>query len=678
MFTSPVLRLRLKMAVGFWVFLALLLVAVAAVVVVEAAAISVKNASPSPLGWEEDVVVGAGHVLEHYLAGCHVVIAAPRLSPALASLLREVSAVSVSVALVDITLCMDLTPRNVWNEGSLDYWQRLWDSGVEATCRVLVMDHTAADIASAASLLTCSDLWQQADTRVLIMGRREDVEVLLRNEGLRNTRHAMYLTPHAPTQQQQSGAAKRGVIDLYTRCLYCDAGGSKLQLTQRWNLSDLPQELTIFPEQHKAFTGSMLRVVAKTYFPLFDYEPLSDKPGTLVTPKDSLCARMIATLAAAYNFTCVVREPEDGQWGLLTSNGNWTGLVGKLQYENADFSLDITVTLERSKVVDFTVPYVEEPVVILSPKPRPLPEYLSLVRPLEATVWIAVVLSVFAWGTTLWLMQMGWHWISGGRRLSFSTSIFYGWAVLLEDHPYQSLVNASSQVLVGAWLIVGLIVTTGYRSSLISHLVVQGKSAVINSMEELVDRRETDGWRWGTRRMTGVLKNFLSSSSDPAIVQVYKHMETADIDEGMKRVVDGGFSYIYNYYYSKSMVATTYTDDTGYTPVHLSRSKYPLFSGNAWAFRRGAPFRSHFNKAILKLLDAGLVTFWMDDVINNYVRRERRRRAQETGGQVTIIALDDEEVVLGLRHMQGTFYTLMLGHSLAFIAFVTEYLYQIH
>ncbi len=57
----------------------------------------------------------------------------------------------MSVALVDITLCMDLTPRNVWKEASMDYWQRLWDSGVEATCRVLVMDHTAADIASAAS-----------------------------------------------------------------------------------------------------------------------------------------------------------------------------------------------------------------------------------------------------------------------------------------------------------------------------------------------------------------------------------------------------------------------------------------------------------------------------------------------------------------------------------------------
>lgn len=41
-------------------------------------------------------------------------------------------------------------------------------------------------------------------------------------------------------------------------------------------------------------------------------------------------------------------------------------------------------------------------------------------------------------------------------------------------------------------------------------------------MDNLV---EADGWQWGTRRMTGVLKDFLSSSTDPAIVKVYKHMQ---------------------------------------------------------------------------------------------------------------------------------------------------------
>ena len=49
--------------------------------------------------------------------------------------------------------------------------------------------------------------------------------------------------------------------------------------------------------------GRTLRVVAKNYFPYFRFDRMNDDPGTLVHPKDSLNARMIAAIANAYNFT---------------------------------------------------------------------------------------------------------------------------------------------------------------------------------------------------------------------------------------------------------------------------------------------------------------------------------------------------------------------------------------
>ena len=76
-----------------------------------------------------------------------------------------------------------------------------------------------------------------------------------------------------------------------------------------------------------------------------------------------------------------VREPEDEQWGLEISGGNWTGIVGTLQHEKADFSMDLTLTPQRAAVVEFSRVYIDEDTVILSTKPRPLPEYLSLINP---------------------------------------------------------------------------------------------------------------------------------------------------------------------------------------------------------------------------------------------------------------------------------------------------------
>ncbi|MPC91379.1 Glutamate receptor ionotropic, delta-1 [Portunus trituberculatus] len=89
----------------------------------------------------------------------------------------------------------------------------------------------------------------------------------------------------------------------------------------------------------------------------------------------------------------VVREPEDGLWGLRTPTGNWTGTVGTLQHEKADFSMDLTLTPQRTAVLDFCRVYIGEEMAILSLKPRPLPEYLSLFRPFEGDTSKIFVLS---------------------------------------------------------------------------------------------------------------------------------------------------------------------------------------------------------------------------------------------------------------------------------------------
>ena len=62
-------------------------------------------------------------------------------------------------------------------------------------------------------------------------------------------------------------------------------------------------------------------------------------------------------------------------------------------------------------------------------------------------------------------------------------------------------------------------------SSLISHLVVQGKSPAINTMEELVGQGKTHGIEWGTWNMEGALNTLLSTSPYPAFLAVKHHMQ---------------------------------------------------------------------------------------------------------------------------------------------------------
>lgn len=70
-----------------------------------------------------------------------------------------------------------------------------------------------------------------------------------------------------------------------------------------------------------------------------------------------------------------------------------------------------------------------------------------------------------------------------------------------------------------------LILRAAYTSSLTSHLVVQGKSPAINSLEEMVQRRAGEGWQWGTKSFSGAFNSLLSTSNNPAFHVVKQEMQ---------------------------------------------------------------------------------------------------------------------------------------------------------
>ena len=75
-----------------------------------------------------------------------------------------------------------------------------------------------------------------------------------------------------------------------------------------------------------------------------------------------------------------MRPPVDEQWG-TKEDDRWTGMVGTLEAEEADISMMLFWSFSRKQVIDFTRIYTNEPFVMITRKPRPLPQHLALVRP---------------------------------------------------------------------------------------------------------------------------------------------------------------------------------------------------------------------------------------------------------------------------------------------------------
>lgn len=78
--------------------------------------------------------------------------------------------------------------------------------------------------------------------------------------------------------------------------------------------------------------------------------------------------------------------------------------------------------------------------------------------------------------------------------------------------------------MVVTWLTYCLVMTTAYRSSLVAHLTVQGKTAEINSFEDLLSH---SGWSWGMHSNTGSMGTYMKSKPNPVIEQLGKKMQVS-------------------------------------------------------------------------------------------------------------------------------------------------------
>lgn len=71
-----------------------------------------------------------------------------------------------------------------------------------------------------------------------------------------------------------------------------------------------------------------------------------------------------------------------------------------------------------------------------------------------------------------------------------------------------------------------VVIGTGYRSSLISHLTVKGKSRTLETFQDLLEQKE---WKWGTERwvLSGNPLEYFSKNTDPVVKQIYDKIEVS-------------------------------------------------------------------------------------------------------------------------------------------------------
>ncbi|XP_071518153.1 ionotropic receptor 21a-like isoform X1 [Panulirus ornatus] len=471
-------------------------------------------------------------------------------------------------------------------------------------------------------------------------------------------------------------------VYLYTRCMYCTAARDSVQLLHTWTASGgLHNQADLFPDQFQDFHGHTFRLVTMNWFPFIQFQRHTHERGSLVTPLDSLDVRMLTTIANKLNFTYEMRVPWDDQWGTSTPSGNWSGIVGTLQHHQADFSMMLSWLETRLPVLDYSTIYASEPLVMITSKPLPLSQAFALVRPFSVQLWLVTVVSTMVATVVLWALQKAWAWAWAGYALSLDQAMMLTWAILLEDPPPRLPRNITAQMLLGWWWLYCMLLAITYRSSLIAHLTVPGKSVSLDSLEQLLEASKRQHWTWGYEPTYGSGWEWLKTNESPTVKQIFNNIKLSELQEQLELVLAGHHAFITWKYYIRSIIAAHYTDARGYTPIHTAREDFFKYGGYGWGYRKGAPFRHKIDKLKSWLKEGGFINLWLDQLIDDSGRAARMRKKEEEGR-----GGDDDEknrkqgntnevgsqVVLGLGHLQGVFYLLIMGYGLSLVAFLAE------
>ncbi|XVF74083.1 hypothetical protein PTKIN_Ptkin13bG0032500 [Pterospermum kingtungense] len=180
-------------------------------------------------------------------------------------------------------------------------------------------------------------------------------------------------------------------------------------------------------------------------------------------------------------------------------NPNYMELVNKITTGDFDAVVgDISIVTNRTKIVDFTQPYVSSGLVVLVPFKKQNTGAWAFLRPFSPLMWTVTGSFFLVVGVVVWILE---HRINddfrGPPTHQVITILWFSFSTLFFAHRENTMSTLGRLVLI-IWLFVVLIVNSSYTASLTSILTVQQLSTPIKGIESLIKSDDPVGYQVGS------------------------------------------------------------------------------------------------------------------------------------------------------------------------------------
>jgi len=484
-------------------------------------------------------------------------------------------------------------------------------------------------------------------------------------------------------------------LEIFRSCHYCYESGQTEFITKLEKHKTKSKDIyNLFMDTSYNFN----RYRMKISFPLITSHVAYkiSKTGQVKFSRGVYCT-MVRHMAQKLNFTYSPAIATAGNTGVQAKNGTWTGTVSDVLYNRSDFGLLTAPTYKRYQYVSFSAAVSYEFVSFYYSEPEKIYSWKAIYWPFRLTLWVAIFVSFLLILLVSTVINFLFVKKKQGKtkmqvfraiRMAKSGAAFVN-PLLEQGTIYPTSWSESFKVLLTFWLFFALIISTIYRSKMVTVMTFPMYEKIPANFEELA----TSNFKYGLLdKGGGASYSLFKNSETPTFVNIFKSMtlESDPMDCLLKvvqqRFVCISYSSVASYYLTRNFVKFINSKPK------LSPS-YAFYIPAGLAVEKQSLLLPRFNWIIRTSIDMGLVEQWfrMDaaavkfDAFKLWKRKlELTKMRQQSSTQdesfegvpdELIKQVDiDKENQLKIHQLKGSFVVVILGSIVGIIAFFSEVL----
>ncbi|KAK1412690.1 hypothetical protein QVD17_34135 [Tagetes erecta] len=215
--------------------------------------------------------------------------------------------------------------------------------------------------------------------------------------------------------------------------------------------------------------GKKLRIVVPAYYAFPNLIHMVVDPRTNLPTVSGFCGDVFNTAFNALHYDVEIEyteyQYEEGR--------SYNDLVDKVYFKEFDAIIgDVTITSNRSRYVDFTLPFSDMGVGTLTRNGKK--SVWIFLDPLSADLWFTSAGFFLILGFVIWFIEHRTNEeFQGSTRQQLGITLWFAFSTLVFAHPGEKLKSNLSRFVVMVWVFVVLVLTSSYTATLSSFLTVE-------------------------------------------------------------------------------------------------------------------------------------------------------------------------------------------------------------